>query len=110
MNNATLFSAYRQCRTAMESLAVARGSRQGIAVHDDNRAIQWQRYERLARKIERRLLPSKIKIKNCPICGYHSCSSRCPRHLRVSKPEKQVTKQLNKYAANVVREVFLKLI
>lgn len=78
MSPQTLFSAYSTCRDYMEVYAAHRENRTGIAVDDDFLALMWQRYDRLAAKISNRILYPDFKA--CPICGWQTCSSRCPRY------------------------------
>lgn len=78
MKTLTLFNAYRKCRDRMEDAAFNRATRNGIAVMKDRHALKWQRYDRLAQKVELRFRGKRF----CPICGcraeinmhYSTCS------------------------------------
>lgn len=65
MNKKTLFNAYKEARNRMEQYVARRGFF-GIAIDKDDRALKYQRYQRLARRIENRLNGERV----CPFCGY----------------------------------------
>ena len=53
----TLFWAYRRCESSKATLEAGRiRGFYGIAVNTDERALLWQRYDRLSRKVEKELL------------------------------------------------------
>jgi hypothetical protein len=84
MRTRTLFTAYAMCRDAMDGARerrhVKRLSGFGIAVAGDPDALEWQRRERLAAKIAKRV----YNIKHCPICGFRDGhhQSTCRRNGR----------------------------
>lgn len=81
MNQKTLLRAYIVCRDRMSNCVARRErGRFGIAVGKDENSKIWQRYRRLAMKIENRLLSPEVRV--CPICGYRVCHSNCPRRIR----------------------------
>ena len=81
MDQKTLFRAYIYCRDMMSASVSRRASGNfGIAVGKDENARIWQRYSRLAMKIENRLLTPEVKV--CPICGYRVCHSNCLHRIR----------------------------
>ena len=53
MSTLTLFRAYKLAMFHMESLLESRGHRFGIGVRTDPCALQWQRYEELAVKLDK---------------------------------------------------------
>lgn len=75
MNSTTLFNAYRTARDEMLRAANNRGSTFGILASQDRNALQYQRYDRLARCIEYRFNGEAY----CPNCAgrggshYSSC-------------------------------------
>lgn len=77
MKVATLFSAYQRVESRKDNLARRRGQLFGIAVGEDELAREWQRWDRLTRRIEARIYGVAV----CPICtasdGMHY--STCPR-------------------------------
>jgi len=76
MDQKTLFRAYIYCRDMMSASVSRRASGDfGIAVGKDENARIWQRYSRLAMKIQNRLLSPEVKV--CPTCGYRVCHSNC---------------------------------
>jgi len=76
MDQKTLFRAYIYCRDMMSASVSRRASGNfGIAVGKDENARMWQRYSRLAMKIQNRLLSPEVKV--CPTCGYRVCHSNC---------------------------------
>ncbi len=76
MDQKTLFRAYIYCRDMMSASVSRRASGNfGIAVGKDENARMWQRYSRLAMKIQNRLLTPEVKV--CPTCGYRVCHSNC---------------------------------
>ena len=78
MSPETLFNAYIDCRNEMETALMHRGRRWGIAFDNDQDAVLWRKYRRLATKIEQRLLYPEVQT--CPICGWKPCLYRCPRN------------------------------
>lgn len=52
----TLFEAYERVVCRRQSAAVSRGDTFGISVRGDRWAREYQRYDRLARKLSRRIL------------------------------------------------------
>ena len=83
MNTITLFKAYKEARDEMEYYAAVRGTKIGIAESKDDNAIKWQRYGRLARRIELRMGGYKV----CTLClgkkypnGYTNHLSNCKRY------------------------------
>ena len=56
MNLMTMFRAYREARGWRETYALHRPQKNfGIAIHKDYDALRWQRYNRLERKLQRRI-------------------------------------------------------
>ena len=79
MNFRTLFRAYSSARKEMEFAVAARwDGNHGIAVASDTHARDYQRYSRLAQRIEWRIEGVKV----CPICtvradaGFHFSNCR----------------------------------
>lgn len=61
----TLFRAYGKAMGQMETHSRLRfGGSFGIAIDTDHHALRWQRYNRLARRIEYRLMGVDV----CPLC------------------------------------------
>ena len=56
MRTLTLFRAYQVAEYWCKHYERQRGTNQGIAVHQDNCALIWQRYNRMAHKFEDRLV------------------------------------------------------
>lgn len=84
MHDMTLFKAYVTARNRMESVRGARDARTmgngatGIMAADDAYALEYQRYQRLAYRIEHRL---GIKWQGeyiCPVCARPK--SHCDRY------------------------------
>lgn len=57
MNWQTLFKAYVRLRNEMSKIEGARGTVSGIAVLQDEYALEWQRRKRQADRIEERIIP-----------------------------------------------------
>ena len=55
MKGTTYFRAYQLCQTWMQNYEMKRGGTRGIAVSDDECALAWQRYDRLASKCEAKI-------------------------------------------------------
>jgi len=56
MKTITLFLAFEKATKQREYMVEIRGNRQGIAIHKDEIALRWQRYDRLIYKLRYRLL------------------------------------------------------
>ena len=75
----TLFRAYVEAESRKSDCARARGGGQrGIAVHADNLAVEWQRYDRLARRIVARVEGYRV----CPLCAATHHYPNCPRRSK----------------------------
>lgn len=76
MRFATLFAAYVKCRNEMDMAVDLRGrgridsGRTGIGTGTDKQALRYQRYQRLAKKIEHRFGYWQAGESVCAICGY----------------------------------------
>lgn len=55
MRATTLFKTYQSALFYRRSAMLRRGTMMGIAVHNDEEALIWQRYNRLICKLEQRL-------------------------------------------------------
>lgn len=82
----TLFRAYKKARSEMEFAVAARcDGNHGIAVASDQPARDYQRYSRLAQRIELRI----EGIRHCPTCivradaGFHF--SNCSYYVKGSQ-------------------------
>ena len=85
MNILTLFNAYQIAEHYKQNACDNRGTNMGIAVKDDHYALVYQRYERLAFKLEQRIRKAMGKPmyewahKTCWFCGFpddshtHAC-------------------------------------
>jgi len=87
MKTLTLFEAYQRAQDRRERALVDRGSIFGIACKDDALAREWQRYDRLVRKldlkIQLRLGAPPLEEPLCWFCGYFARVCTCP----ISKKE-----------------------
>lgn len=82
----TFFDAYRKTRDRLETAIYTRLEGKGmfgIAIDRDEPARRYQRYKRLADKIELRFAGTPF----CPICGfsYQYHRSTCPRNKPTNK-------------------------
>ncbi|MCK9599811.1 MAG: hypothetical protein M0R06_12280 [Sphaerochaeta sp.] len=64
MSPTTLFKVYMSVVSRREGESDARGTSFGIAVKDDVYALRWQRLDRLAKKLETRLLHDLLKYES----------------------------------------------
>lgn len=55
MRNTTLWRAYKECECRKRAARQQYGFRYGIGVDSSGAARLWQRYDRLSKKLERRL-------------------------------------------------------
>lgn len=61
----TLFNVYKHCRDQMGHYRGLRGYSFGIATEQDDWAVKFQKYQKLARKLELKV----AKVKYCSLCG-----------------------------------------
>ncbi len=80
----TLFNAFERAESKKAAALSARGDNFGIAVRDDRYALVWQRYERLAFKLDQRIRKMlgepRFEDPTCWFCGYpeYTCRDSCP--------------------------------
>lgn len=60
----TLFRAHRAAEFHMATCVRMRGTNFGIAVEDDDYALRWQRYDRLAAKLEERIERDAARMRD----------------------------------------------
>lgn len=74
-----MFCLYENARNQMETAATCRGSTFGIAMGNDEHALDWQKYNKRARRVKARIHNEKV----CPQCAYnHNAHYRtCPERM-----------------------------
>jgi len=81
MKTITLFRAYQRAASRRESANASYGRyHYGIAVNKDTIARRWQKYDRMARRLEQRIferLGASYGWTTCTHCGYHEPACSC---------------------------------
>ena len=80
MKTITLFRAYQRAASRRESINGDYHGHYGIAVNKDDIARRWQKYDRIARRLEQRILErlgEGYTYPTCARCGYHFAACGC---------------------------------
>ena len=88
MDTLTLFDAYKKAASHKRRASDNRRSIQGIACNSDHFALQWQRWDRLVRKLNVKIpdaLGRERRWDVCAMCGWHQPGCACREFVPMCK-------------------------